>query len=214
MLRIYLLSSFLFIALSCSNETKNVILSDIAFSQDDTGYKKQDSIQKYSRIKKEIKELKKYISSNKKYNSEMIFLIDMKIPSQKYRFFIYDLKNDSIQRESLVSHGSGSVISNSDSLCFSNIPESHQSSLGKYKIGNDYIGNFGKSYKLHGLDSTNSNAFKRYIVLHKYFCVPNREQLFPICTSLGCPMVSEVFFKVLENIIDSSEKPILLKIYY
>ena len=44
--------------------------------------------------------------------------------------------------------------------------------------------------------------------------VPYEEQSSPICNSLGCPMVNEIFFNRLEKIIDASEKPILLYLYY
>ena len=108
----------------------------------------------------------------------------MHLPSQNFRFFIYDFEQDSISHKGLVAHGSGSEIG--DSLVFSNIPESYQSSIGNYRIGAKYSGNFGESYKLHGLDKTNNNAYKRYIVVHPYSCVPDEEQEFPICLSLGC----------------------------
>ncbi|MBL1281185.1 MAG: murein L,D-transpeptidase catalytic domain family protein [Fluviicola sp.] len=123
-----------------------------------------------------------------------------------------DVKKDTLLHQGLVAHGSGSVVE--DSLIFSNIPESYQSSLGNYKIGAKYTGNFGESYKLHGLDETNNNAYKRYIVLHPYSCVPDEEQDYPICESLGCPMVSNNFIKKLYKIIDGSKKPILMVMYY
>ncbi len=75
------------------------------------------------------------------------------------------------------------------------------SSLGKYKIGNPYHGRFGLAYKLHGLDATNNNAFKRYVVLHSHECVPNNEVApYPICQSDGCPTVSAAFLKQLAGI--------------
>ena len=84
-------------------------------------------------------------------------------------------------------------------------------SLGRYKIGNPYNGRFGRAYKLHGLDSTNSNAFKRYVVLHSYTAVPDAEvHPLPICQSDGCPMVSAAFLQKLATIIDQSKQPILL----
>lgn len=162
-------------------------------------------------VKKE--ESKEFLVLNKSYSQELVFLIDMKIPSGKNRFFVLDLKKDSIIAKGLVAHGAGSTISE-DSLVFSNTPNSYQTSLGKYKIGSSYAGNFGKSYKLHGLDKTNSKAFDRLVVLHPYQCVPDKEQEDPICESLGCPMVSNQFMEVLYTFIDNSKKPILMVIYY
>ena len=160
-----------------------------------------------------INSVKEYVLHNG-YNPKIAFFINFKIQSGKKRFFIYDFEQNSIIEKGLVSHGSGSVIPNSDSLIFSNIEDSHQSSLGKYKIGNSYFGRYGKSYKLFGLDSTNNNAFDRVIVLHKFECIPEEESEDKICLSLGCPAFSPSFFSVLENYIDSSPRPILLYAFY
>lgn len=64
------------------------------------------------------------------------------------------------------------------------------------------------------LDSSNSNAFQRTIVLHAYDCVPDEEVYpQPICNSLGCPMVSYKFLEELTSIIAKSRTPILLWIF-
>jgi hypothetical protein len=63
-------------------------------------------------------------------------------------------------------------------------------------IGAPYTGRFGRAYKLHGLGSSNSQAFRRNIVLHSYFYVPEAEtDPYPICNSLVCPMVSPGFLQ-------------------
>jgi len=113
-----------------------------------------------------------------------------------------------------VAHGSGSETGIPGKLAFSNVKNSNSSSLGKYAVGGCYTGRFGKSYKLYGLDKTNNNAFDRNIVLHKYFNIPFEEQAYPICNSLGCPMVNEKFFSVIEKLIDNSNKKIILVMYY
>jgi hypothetical protein len=101
-----------------------------------------------------------------------------------------------------------------NSLYFCNTPNSNCSSLGKYKIGYSYTGQFGKSYKLYGLDKTNDKAFDRAVVLHKHKSVPDAEQNYPIVLSLGCPMVSASFYSKLEKILDTSDKNVLMWIYY
>lgn len=164
-------------------------------------------------FEEELTKIKQFLAANKSYNQEVVMLIDMKIPSGNYRFFIYDTKKDSIIHRALVAHGSGSVTGEED-LVFSNVPNSYQTSLGKYKIGKSYSGSFGKSYKLHGLESTNNKAYERAIVLHPYSCVPDEEQPYEICESLGCPMVSNEFMKTLYSVIDGSAKPMLMVIYY
>src|SRR4051812_46228443 len=121
------------------------------------------------KLEKQITEVKKFIKNTSKYNSEIGFFVDMSIASGRNRFFIYDLKNNKLLGKGLVGHGTGSETGISGKLKFSNIKDSHSTSLGKYSIGNSYIGTFGKAYRLYGLDKTNSNAFDRNIVLHKYF---------------------------------------------
>ncbi|MGH1516780.1 murein L,D-transpeptidase catalytic domain-containing protein [Chryseobacterium sp. JK1] len=160
-----------------------------------------------------ISEIKNYIKENG-YNQELVIFINFKIPSGKYRYFVYDLTKDKIVQKAVVSHGSGSVVPKSDALQFSNIEGSYQSSLGKYSIGDSYVGKFGKAYRLKGLDATNDNAMQRAIVLHSYGCIPDSESNDPACLSLGCPMLSANAFKESAKYIDTSKKPIILYAFY
>lgn len=147
------------------------------------------------------------------YSTEICFLIDMTLPSGRNRFFVYDLEKNSVINTGLVAHGS----CNEDFIShpkFSNMTKSGCSSLGKYKVGEFYMGKYGKSFRLYGLDKSNSNAFKRSVVIHGYDCVPDQE-IYPrvLCNSLGCVMVSYKFFDQLSKIIRRSNKPIILWIY-
>ena len=166
------------------------------------------------KLENQINEVKRFANSDSKYNKEIGFFIDMRIASGKNRFFIYDLKNNKLINKGLVGHGSGSETGIRGKLKFSNIDNSLCTSLGKYSIGYSYQGTFGKAYKLYGLEKTNSNAFERNVVLHKYSKVPFEEQETDICNSYGCPMVNERFFGEIEKIIDTSKKKIILTIYY
>lgn len=149
----------------------------------------------------------------KDYSTEYCFLIDMGIKSGKNRFFVYNLETNTVLMEGLVAHGSCNTQFLSQAK-FSNAPDCGCSSMGKYKVGASYMGEWGKSYRLYGLDASNSNAFKRGIVIHGHDCVPD-EEIFPrvLCNSYGCPMVSESFFEKLSGIIEGSDKPILLWIF-
>ena len=156
--------------------------------------------------------LAKSFIQRKGYNPSVCFLVDMSLASGQNRFFIYDLKNDSVQKSGLVAHGN----------CFqywlegrrySNVVGSGCTSLGKYKIGNSYTGKFGYSYKLHGLDSTNNNAFERTVVIHSHSCIPDTEVTDEICQSNGCPTVSPGMLEELKSIVNHSQKPLLLWIY-
>ena len=151
-------------------------------------------------------------AKQKGYNTNYAFLVDMKLPSGSNRFFVYDFKKDTVVKAGLVTHGYGP---GDQSISFSNVPGSNCTSLGKYKIGNHYNGRFGLAYKLYGLDSSNSNAINRYVVLHSHACVPGSE-VAPqnICMSQGCPTVAPAFLTELRTYLDKAEKPILLYIFY
>jgi len=174
----------------------------------------EEEIEVENRIDSHVTEIKKLIRKDSKYNKNIAFFIDMKIPSGKNRFFVYDLNKNKIIDNGIVAHGSGSETGVKGKLKFSNVPNSLSTSLGKYYIGNHYYGKFGKAYKLYGLDETNSNAFKRDIVFHYYYDVPYKEKDGYICNSFGCPMVNKRYFERIAKIIDDSETNILLSIYY
>jgi hypothetical protein len=166
------------------------------------------------RLTDHVNEIKLLISADHKYNTKIAFLVDMKIKSGKYRFFVYDLQNDKILDQGLVAHGCGSETGIGGELKFSNEPNSYCTSLGRYAVEKSYKGTFGKAFRLNGLDESNNNATKRSIVLHQYSAVPYEEQDHYIVRSQGCPMVNEVFFKRIEKIIDSSDLKIILNVFY
>ena len=157
--------------------------------------------------------LLKQFTLDHRFNTSVCFLADMNIASGKNRFFVYDLEKDSVILSGLVAHGSCDAGFQTDAR-FSNTINSGCSSLGKYKIGNHYQGQFGLAYKLYGLDSSNSHAFERNIVLHSYDYVPEQEtHPIPICNSRGCPMVSPGFLNQLAMIIDQSKKPVVMWVF-
>lgn len=164
------------------------------------------------KLKAKARESKSFLKQNR-FSTHYIFLLDMSLPSGRNRFFIYDLQKDSAVQAGLVAHGSCGTAGLAEPR-FSNVPDCGCSSTGRYKIGGAYQGRFGKAFKLFGLDSSNSNAFARAIVLHSYKCVPETEVApYPICNSLGCPMVSPKFFNRAATIVEASEKPVLLWVY-
>lgn len=143
------------------------------------------------------------------YNTEYAFLADMSVKSNKNRFFIVNLKTMKVEKSALVAQGRGAERLNLDKE-YSNVPGSNCSSLGIYKIGKSYNGSFGLSYRLHGLESSNSNALQRYIVLHAMGTIPDVETNFPIWQSEGCPSLSPKMLDKVGNMIDDSSKPILM----
>ena len=70
------------------------------------------------------------------------------------------------------------------------------------------------NYRLHGLESTNSNAFSREIVLHSWESVADLET-YPKGTpeGWGCPAVSDNTMRTLDSLLQNSGENVLLWIY-
>lgn len=170
-------------------------------------------IETMNRLKQKALQAKEYVKDNR-LDARYCFLLDMRLPSGKNRFFVYNLEKDSVEIAGLVAHGKGSE-KGTDALTFSNTPNSKCTSLGKYKLGKSYTGIFGLAYKLYGMEESNSEAFARSVVLHSYTGVPENEVYpAPICVSEGCPTVARDFLTQVKIYMDESHAPILLWIYY
>jgi hypothetical protein len=143
------------------------------------------------------------------YDTCYAFLANMGVLSTRKRFFVINLQTLEVEESGLVSHGRGQNMSIYDRN-YSNDPDSKCTSLGKYAISSSYRGTFGLSYHIQGLDSSNSNAQKRKIVLHSMHCIPDMESIMPACVSEGCPAVSEHFFSSIRKLIDSRKSPMVL----
>ncbi|QBN20124.1 murein L,D-transpeptidase catalytic domain-containing protein [Flavobacterium nackdongense] len=156
----------------------------------------------------------------KKFNEDFCILIDMSLHSGVKRFVVWDFKKNKITNSFLVGHGCGDNPWNYDfskeTPKFSNVDGSHCSSLGKYKIGARAHSDWGVNIKyfLHGLESTNSNAFKRFIVFHSWEVVSD-EEIYPKGTpeGWGCPTISNNSFKIIDPLLKVSTKPVLMWIY-
>lgn len=109
-----------------------------------------------------------YFNANKGSfgNQRYIGVVDFSLHSSKRRFWIIDLQTGA-ERAMRVAHGAGSD-PDGDGFAtrFSNVPNSKASSLGFYKTGDLCTGKHGRSMRLLGLSSTNSNALSRAVVVH------------------------------------------------
>jgi hypothetical protein len=147
------------------------------------------------------------------YDTTYAFFSNMGMLNNKKRFFVVNLETMQVEQSGLVSQGRGRGPTRFDKQ-YSNTKESRCTSLGRYKIMNKYQGEYGAAYRVDGLDSSNSNAYKRHIVLHPMGCIPDEEQEnMPVCVSEGCPAVSVNFLSSLSKIIESRKKPVLLWIF-
>lgn len=159
----------------------------------------------------------KLFCEKNKMNTEFCFFVDFSIHSGKNRFYIYDFKKKIIINSGLVCHGIGKNSTQQNPI-FSNEIGSNCSSLGKYKIGKRAYSNWGINihYKMHGLEKTNSNAFKRQVVLHSYDYVSNVE-IYPshltMGWSQGCPVISNNLMKQIDSLLKQIKKPTLIWIF-
>jgi hypothetical protein len=212
---VIILSFFSSIAVSCGQETQKQLIE----KRDTIVSNNQIEEERNTGIERKVKEALEFCEAND-YNTDFCILINMKIHSGKFRFFVYDFKNTTIERSSLCAHGCGKDNKKSTEIqpLFGNDEGSFLTSLGKYKIGSRSYSQWGINvhYKLHGLDPSNSNAFKRVVVLHSFTPVSSSEIYpahLPMGWSLGCPVIDDETMKLLDTKLKNSKKPVLLWIY-
>ncbi|QPH41392.1 murein L,D-transpeptidase catalytic domain-containing protein [Pedobacter endophyticus] len=149
-------------------------------------------------------------------DTSLVIMIDMSIHSGKNRLFVYDFEKEAVIIEGLCAHGVGRG-STATKPVFSNEVGSNCTSLGKFSVKGRSYSNWGINihYKMYGLEKTNSNAFKRIVVLHSYTPVPNKE-IYPqtlFGQSAGCPVLSDATMKKIDDLLKTKKKPVLLWIY-
>jgi hypothetical protein len=154
----------------------------------------------------------KAVSSYAKYKSKIknrryVVVVDMSQHSGTRRFFLFDLASGNVKRH-LVAHGEGSDPNNDGyATQFSNLDSSHMTSLGAYITDATYTGGNGYSMRLRGQESTNSNAYSRYVVVHPADYV--NESKGRAGRSWGCPALDP---GVSRGVIDKIKNGALLLI--
>jgi hypothetical protein len=139
-------------------------------------------------------------------------VIDYSKPSTSRRLWVYDLEKKKLLFEELVAHGSGSGAN--FATAFSNVDESHQTSLGLFVTGQPYTGQNGYSLRLDGLDEGfNDRARERAIVVHgaPYVDEGIARAQGRLGRSWGCPAVRA---GVARELIDTLRGGSLLFAYY
>ena len=145
-------------------------------------------------------------------DAERLAVIDFSLPSTEPRLWVFDLQRQRLMFKELVSHGQGS--GNALAQRFSNVPESHQSSIGLFRTLNSYRGSNGYSLRLEGLEpGVNDLAYERAIVIHgaDYVSEDFIEQTGRLGRSHGCPAVRQ---EVATPLIDSIKEDQYLFTYY
>ena len=94
-------------------------------------------------------------------------IVDFNQPSTSKRLYVFDTMEKKVEAY-YVAHGRGSEGSRDDGIAdvFSNQNHSNSSSLGIYRTLDQYNGQHGRSLRLEGLETTNSNVLTRGVVMH------------------------------------------------
>lgn len=130
---------------------------------------------------------------------EWAVVLDFMRPSTEKRLFLINLKTGDVQAF-LGTHGKNSGATDAWAYKFSNIKDSKQSSLGMYVTGDTYVGHYGETLRMYGIEKSNDQAYSRDIVMHGAPYVTsdwaqriNSETKKPygrLGVSWGCPAVS------------------------
>lgn len=137
---------------------------------------------------------------NQLQRKDTLTLIDFSKPSNQERFYIIDLANREILHKTIVAHGvnSGKLYAK----YFSNASNSRKSSLGFYSTTTTYSGKYDLALRINGLESTNSHASSRGVVIHaaKYATYEFLERNGGMLgRSYGCPALPYTnFHKIVE----------------
>ncbi|GGY10373.1 hypothetical protein GCM10007160_42030 [Litchfieldella qijiaojingensis] len=145
-------------------------------------------------------------------DAERLAVIDFSRSANEPRLWVFDLVQERLLYEELVSHGRGT--GDEQALWFSNTPESHQSSLGLFRTLNSYYGSNGYSLRLEGLEpGINDLAYERDIVIHgaDYVSESFIEENGRLGRSHGCPAVRQ---EIARPLIDSLKEDQYLFAYY
>ena len=216
-MKIFHLIFLVIIFSSCQYESKKVADNTVSENEKTSEIIKPEL--DLIKTKKKAEEALVFCKS-KKMNTDICILIDMSLHSGLNRFVIWDFKEQKVVNKYLVGHGCGnnswSSDESKDNPKFSNEDGSHLSALGKYQLGERGRSDWGihVKYLMHGLEETNNNALKRFIVFHSWELMSD-EEVYPKGSpeGWGCPTISNNAMKELDPIIQNSEKPLLMWIY-
>ncbi|MFC6999874.1 murein L,D-transpeptidase catalytic domain family protein [Rufibacter roseus] len=141
-----------------------------------------------------------------KSDKNVLSIVNFGLSSNKKRLWVIDLDKKEVLFKTHVAHGRGS--GNEKAVNFSNIENSHMSSLGFYVTENTYYGSHGLSLRLEGLDPNfNSKAKQRAIVVHgaDYVSEAFIKQHGRLGRSHGCPALpQELSPEIIQTIKDGT----------
>jgi len=132
------------------------------------------------------------------WRKDIVGIADFGVHSANRRFHFVNLDREEVQSYH-VSHGTGSDPEHDGWLNhYSNVEGSNATSRGAYVTWEWYVGRYGTSVRLGGLDNTNDNALERYIVMHRAeYAEPSHiERWGRLGRSNGCFALGEEQFRV------------------
>ena len=132
------------------------------------------------------------------WKRDIVGIADFGLRSSEPRFHFVNLGLGEVKSYH-VSHGTGSDPEHDGWLNrYSNVEGSNATSKGAYVTWEWYKGRYGTSVRLGGLDNTNDNALKRYIVMHRasYAEQSHLERWGRLGRSNGCFAMGEEQFRI------------------
>lgn len=146
-------------------------------------------------------------------SEHLCLLLDYSIPSGRPRLFVWSYEKQGIIYEAHAMHGPGNG-STKRLPSFSNEPGSECSSIGRFRVTKQH-GKVNKTgYLLKGLDATNSNAYRRALMIHSSYWVDfNRwRKYIPLNrrSCQGCVAVSHKDMAILTKLIEGENENLLL----
>ena len=153
------------------------------------------------------------------YNTQIGILVDYSLYSGRNRYFVWDFAKGEAVVSSVSPMGCGKGRSYGRNK-FSNEPGSRCISLGHYKIGKErqmYSLN-RKCFELDGLDSSNSNARSRSILLHPSSLPSISVYPLPIISAIpysaGCITMPFSKYDETAKLLKSvGDKPVIMWVY-
>ncbi|MBX3020055.1 MAG: murein L,D-transpeptidase catalytic domain family protein [Bdellovibrionales bacterium] len=145
-----------------------------------------------------------YFDKNKSKfpNEDYMTIVDFKPRSDKARLFLINIKTGEVKKYH-TSHGINSDKNkNGYAESFGNVINSGKSSLGFARVSEVYSGKFGRSIRLDGLSSTNSNIRARAVVFHGWEKTYERDTLQGLswgCITMDYDVRDEVLDKIKEG---------------
>jgi len=213
----------------------NLIVGSMAYAASVDGDMAAKIAAKYPKLPPiALKKALQYLAAHEDVfkNQEYMAIANFDQPSTEKRLYLINLRTGDTETH-LVSHGKNSADPDDRKMAkfFSNTHNSKKSSLGfyrtldkneevwitnssgkKYKSTGIYAGKHGRSLRLKGVQSTNSNALNREIVMHgaTYVSQSYIKEMGRLGLSWGCPAVD---FDVRDKIMDRIEGRGLFYIY-